>query len=53
MNESTQKTGLSSKQWFILLIAFLMGVASVFTLDKLVPAQGSSNHVVQASPGNR
>ena len=53
MNESTQETGLSSKQWFILLIAFLMGVASVFTLDKLMPIQGSSNHVVQASPDNR
>ena len=53
MNESNQETGLSSKQWFLLLIAFLMGVASVFTLDKLVPTQGSSNHVVHASSDNR
>jgi len=53
MSESPQKTGLSGKQWFFLLIAFLLGVASVFTLAKIMPVQGPASPAVQAATNNR
>ena len=49
MNTTPQQTGLSIPQWFFLLFAFLMGVASVFTLDKIVPVRGSSPQIIQAA----
>jgi len=52
MSESPQQTGLSVKQWCILLFAFLIGVATVSVLDMMIPVQGSSNQVVQAATGN-
>ena len=53
MSESPQQVGLSSPQWLILLFAFVLGVASVFALDKIAPVQGPSTQVVQAATNDR
>jgi len=53
MNTFPQQTGLSSRQWLFLLFAFLMGVASVFALERIVPVRGVPLQIIQAATDNR
>ena len=42
--------GLTTKQWTLLLFAFLLGIASVFTLDKTILARDTTaSSTVQAA----
>lgn len=43
-------SGLSGKQWAMLFLAFVLGIACVFTLDKTVMARGAGgSNTVQAA----
>lgn len=47
----SHQTGLTAKQWTLLLFAFFLGIASVFTLSKTVfdKDHGSTNAVRAAT----
>ncbi len=51
MSEKTtnRKTGFTKKQYALLLIAFIMGIASVYTLDKTLLAKDPPTNVAQAA----
>ncbi len=51
MSETTtnRKTGFTKKQYVLLLIAFIMGIASVYTLDKTLLAQDPPSNIAQAA----
>lgn len=52
MSQPSQPTGLSGKQWLFLLVAFLMGSASTFVINQVLPEKSPSSQVVQAATQN-
>lgn len=47
--QEMHKDGLSSSQWFLLVVSFCLGLVSVFAVNRLILSDSASVNVVQAA----
>lgn len=46
---STENNGFTAQQWVLLVFSFLLGIAAVFTVDKVFLADTASSGAVHAA----